>query len=293
MQEDPRGLALTLGAFLVWGLSPLFWRLLLAIPASQLLAHRILWAALILAALLWLERRWKEVGAVLGSRRVLATLAASTICISTNWLVYIWAIVTERIVQASLGYYINPLVSVLLGMVFLGERLGRARWISLVVASLGVAIMVWRLGELPWISLVLAGTFGFYGLLRKQVEAEAEVGLFIETALLTPLVALFLARQQLAGTGALGAHGPIVDLLLVAAGLITVVPLLLFTHGVRRLPLATVGILQFSAPTLQFLLAVCVFREPFRPAQLAAFLCIWAALAIFSWDLRSRLRVRA
>ncbi|MDH3255962.1 MAG: EamA family transporter RarD [Acidobacteriota bacterium] len=280
----------TLGAFLIWGLSPLFWKLLLEVPAGQLLAHRVLWAALILACSLLWQRRLKETREIFTSARVFLTLTATTILISANWLIYIWAIVTERIVQASLGYYINPLVTVLLAMVFLSERLNRAQWIAVGLATVGVAAMVWGHGEVPWISLTLAMSFGLYGLLRKQVQAEAETGLFVETALLSPLVVIYLLRADRLGHGAFGHIGITTDTLLMASGVITALPLVLFTHGARRLPLTTVGFLQYVAPTLQFLLAIFVFREPFTRAHLVAFLFIWTALAVFSWDLRYRWR---
>ncbi len=285
---DPRGLAFTLGAFIVWGLSPIYWKQLATVSAGELLAHRVVWAVLILGGLLTAQRRWPEVRSALGSRRVVLTLIATTVLIAINWGLYVWAILTERILQASLGYYINPLVTVLLAMVFLGERLGRAQWWSVALATVGVVVLIVWVGELPWIALVLASTFGFYGLLRKQVRAEAEVGLLVELVLLSPLMIAYLVRSEVLGTGALGHQGLYIDLLLVAAGVITAVPLLFFTHGARRLPLSIVGFTQFLAPTLQFLLAVLWFREPFTASHLVAFLFIWAALGIFSWDLRRR-----
>lgn len=288
MRSDTRGLLYTLGAFIIWGLSPLFWKALLSVPAGQLLAHRIVWAALILGILLTVQRRWAEARSALASRRVVPTLLATTVLIGTNWWIYVWAIVTERVLQASLGYYINPLVTVLLAMVFLGEKLDRAQWVSLALAAAGVAVLILRLGEFPWIALVLAVSFAFYGLLRKQVRAEAEVGLLVETGILTPIMIAYLVRADLLGQGAFSHQGLGVDGLLVSAGAITAVPLLLFTHGARRLPLATIGFLQYLAPTLQFLLAVVVFREPFTGSHLTAFGCIWAALALFTWDLHRR-----
>ena len=282
---DPRGLIYTLAGFVIWGLTPLFWKLLVSVSAGQLLAHRVTWAAVMLALLLGLQRRWPEVRAVFGSRRVLLTLMATTVLIAGNWLIYIWSIISDQILQASLGYYINPLVTVVLAMLFLGERLTPTLWRCVGLAVVGVAILVWRQGELPWIALALAGTFGFYGLLRKQVRAEAQVGLFLETLFLLPLVLGYLLLMERRGLGAFGHQGLTVDLLLVASGLITAVPLLLFTHGARRLPLAYVGILQFLAPTIQFSLAVFIYDEPFTRTHLVAFSFIWAALLHFSWGL--------
>ncbi len=273
---------------MIWGLSPIFWKLLVHVPAGQLLAHRILWAGLILAVLLAVQKRISDISTALTSIRIVLTLLLTTILISANWLVYIWAVVTERIVQASLGYYINPLVTILLGMLFLRERLSRTQFASVGFAAIGVGILVWSQGELPWIALVLATSFGFYGLLRKRVRAEAEIGLAMETGLLLPLVLAYLAGGEVSGNGAFGNVGIRTDLLLVASGLVTAMPLLLFTYGARLLPLSTVGVLQFSAPTLQFILAVFVYREPFTRFDLVSFLLIWTALVFFSWEIHAR-----
>jgi len=277
------GILLASAAYLIWGLSPVYWKAVGEVPAGQQLAHRVVWCAVLLGLLLTLQRRWREVGGVARCRRVAWTLLGTTALIATNWLTYLWAVATERILQASLGYFVNPLVTVLLGVVFLRERLRRPQTVSLLLASIGVAILALRLGSLPWISLVLAFSFGFYGLLRKEVQAGPAVGLLVETLLLSPLMLIYLLRAETAGTGTFGHQGIALDLLLVAAGAITAVPLLLFTHGARRLPLSTVGFLQYLAPSLQFLLAVAVYREPFSVSHLTAFLFIWTGLAIFTW----------
>jgi len=284
MQTTRFGILLASGAYLIWGLSPIYWKAIGQVPASQQLAHRIVWCALMLGALLTLQRRWREAREVLRSRRVAWMLLVSTVLIATNWLIYLWSVATEHILQASLGYFINPLVTVLLGVIFLRERMRRSQGIAIALASIGVLTLTVRLGELPWISLVLAVSFAFYSLVRKQVQAGPEVGLFVETLLLAPFMLLFLLHAERSGDGAFGHQGLALDLLLVAAGAITAAPLLLFTHGARRLPLATVGFLQYLAPCLQFLLAVAVYGELFTPSHLAAFLFIWTALAIFSWD---------
>ncbi len=285
---DRGGLVLTLAAQGIWGFSPLFWKLLAAVPTVQLLAHRTLWAVLILAVFLTLRAGWREVRRAVGEPRTLATLGVSTVLIAISWSVYIWAVVAGQVLQASLGYYLNPLVTVLLGVLFLHERLNRAQVGSLVLAAIGVLVLIWRQGELPWISLVLAISFGLYSLLRKTVRAEAEVGLFIETSLLSPLCLLYLVHAARVGQGAFGSQELRVDLLLVASGAVTAVPLFLFTRGARRMPLTTVGFLQYLGPTLQFLLAVFVFDETFTGGHLAAFVLIWVALGLFTWDLRRR-----
>lgn len=282
------GILFAAAAYLWWGLSPIYWKLLAAVPAEELVAHRVVWSALLLAGFLTVRRRWPEVGAVVRSPRVAAILAATTALIAVNWWTYIWAVNSSRIVEASLGYFINPLVSVLLGLIVLRERLSRLQVASLVLAAAGVALLTARLGQVPWVSLVLAFSFAFYGLLRKTVRAEPESGLWIETALLAPFALAFLGTVGAAGGEGRGAG---TAALLVLSGVITAVPLVWFTHGARRLPLSTIGFLQYLAPTLQFLLGVAVYREPFSSTHLAAFALIWAALVLVSVDSHRRWRV--
>lgn len=291
MDRTRSGFLFTVGAYAIWGLGPIYWKLVEEVPAVQLLAHRILWSLLILGVLVAVQRRWRELFRVFRSARVSLTLVGSTAMIAVNWLVFIWAMTTERILEASLGYFINPLVTVLLALVFLGERLSRGRWVAVALAAVGVGILALRVGTLPWISLALAFSFGLYGLLRKTVRAEPEVGLLVESCLLAPWMLLLLVRAEAAGVGAFGHRGPGFDLLLAVSGLVTALPLLLFTHGVRRLPLSTVGFLQYLAPSLQFLLAVGVYGESFTLDHFAAFALIWTALAIFVWDTRRRRRL--
>lgn len=281
-----RGVLAAVASYLLWGLSPIYWKALAEVPAIQQLAHRVVWCAILLAVVLALQGRWRRALATLGRPRVVLMLIGSTGLIATNWLVYIWAVATERILHASLGYFVNPLVSVLLGVVFLGERLTRSRVVALGLATVGVGVLAGHLGSLPWISLVLAFTFGFYGLLRKQMAAGPLVGLLVETTLLSPVMLWWLWRAEGAGEGAFGHLGAGMDLLLISAGAITAVPLLLFAYGARRLPLATVGFLQYLAPTGQFLLAVLVYREVFTVPHLVAFLLIWAGLGLFLWGER-------
>ncbi len=286
LKIDRGGLALSLAAQALWGLSPLFWKLMTAIPAVEILAHRAIWASLILAAFLTLRASWGDVRSAVSDLRTLATLGVTTTLIGLSWSVYIWAVLHDQVLQASLGYYLNPLVTVLLGVVFLREKLSRFQVGSMALAAIGVSLMIWRQGELPWISLVLAASFSLYSLLRKTVQAEAEVGLFVETSLLSPLALLYLLYLARQGQGAFGAQDLGVDLLLIASGLVTALPLFLFTRGARRLPLTTVGILEYLGSTIQLLLAIFVFAEPFTWGHLAAFAFIWAALGLFTWDLR-------
>jgi chloramphenicol-sensitive protein RarD len=280
--------AATAGAFAFWGVIPLYWKLIADLPATEVLAHRIAWSLPWLALLLVLRRRGSELRRVLASPRARGLLLASTVLIAANWLAFIWAVNNDRVLDSSLGYYINPLVSVFLGFVFLGERLRGAQWLAVLLAAAGVAVLTLRHG-LPWVSLVLAFSFGSYGLLRKVVDAPPMVGLFVEIGLLTPLCAGYLVWLRATGEGAFATGDTSTSLLLAAAGPVTVGPLLLFAEGIRKLTLATVGFLQYMTPTGHFVLAVMVFGEPFDAGHLAAFACIWTALALYTFDLRRRL----
>ncbi len=290
MTEPTKGFLFTLAAFVVWGLSPIFWKTVGHVPSEELVAHRVLWCGALLAGVLTWRRGWGDFQVVLSHRRSVVALVATTALIAFNWCTYIWAMHHEHVLEASLGYFINPLISVLLGLVVLGEKLRRRQWASLGIATVGVVFLAVRVGEVPWISLALALSFGVYALLRKQMRASPEEGLFFECALLAPLMLLDLGRRETAGTGAFGHVDLTTHLLLFGTGVITFVPLVLFHHGAKRLPLSTVGVLQYLAPTGQFLLAVVVYREPFETAHLVAFVLIWTALVIFTVDARAAWR---
>ncbi|MFO7654729.1 MAG: EamA family transporter RarD [Candidatus Krumholzibacteriia bacterium] len=280
-----RGVLYGLAAYVWWGAVPLYFKAVAHVPPPEVLAHRVVWSFLLLAVWLGFAGRMTAARRALADRRTLATLVGSALLVSMNWLIFIWAVSTARVVEASLGYFINPLVNVLLGMVFLGERLRRAQWVSLALAMTGVAVLTAWLGSLPWIALVLAFSFGFYGLLRKTADVDGPVGLMVETGLLVPAALAFLllraGREQLV----FGNSDPATDLLLVAAGAVTALPLVWFVAGARRLPLSTMGFLQYVAPTGQFLLGVLAFGELFTTAHALGFGTIWTALAIYSWDL--------
>ena len=284
------GLLYATGAFLLWGVVPVYWKMLQHVPALEILAHRIVWGLALVAVWMTIRGRWQELRDVFRRPRTVAALLASTVFIAINWGLFIYAVNTNRVLATSLGYYINPLVNVLLGLVVLNERLNRKQWIAVSLAALAVILLTLQAGELPWTSLVLPVSFGLYSLLRKTVHADAVVGLTFETAALFPIAAALLLRQELRGVGALGNQGLGIDLLLVAAGAVTAVPLILFTLGLRRIPLSTAGLLQYIAPTMTFLLAVLLFDEPFSTAHAVSFTLIWIALVIYSVDLRSRLR---
>lgn len=284
--SNPTGSAGTLfaiAAYGLWGVVPIYWKWLSAVPALELLAHRVLWSAVFVAALVLLMRKRAAARAAFGSRRTLAFLGASTLVIGANWGLFIWAVQSHRVLQASLGYFVNPLVTVLLGVVVLGERLRRPQMVAVVIAAAGVLLMALQKGALPWLSLVLAITFAAYGLLRKTAPVDALVGLLVETVLLVPIAFAYIALRERAGVGAMSSAGSGARLaLLVCAGPVTALPLLFFTAAARRLPLSTLGILQYLSPTLQFLLAVFVFGERLTAVDLVAFGAIWAALLLFT-----------
>ena len=278
------GLAAALGAFLLWGLSPLYFWAVDSVGPWQIVAHRILWTFVLLALLLAALGRLGEVVATVRDWSRLRVFLVTTALITVNWTLFIWAILNDRLLEASLGYYINPLVNVLLGVVFLSERLTRWQGVAVALAALGCANLVIGYGSFPWIALTLAFSFGFYGLVRKQARADSLIGLMIETAILTPAMLAYLIWVAAQGGGVFWTGGIEISLLLVAAGLVTGTPLVLFTMGANRLKLSTMGLIQYVAPTIQFVLAVAVFAEPFTTAHLVTFACIWIGLALYSWD---------
>jgi chloramphenicol-sensitive protein RarD len=281
-------------AFVLWGLAPIYWKQLLPVPAFQILLHRTVWCLCFLLPLLWWTGSWKAFVGALGSGRCLGILAATSALLSVNWFIFIWAVNHDRILQTSLGYYINPLVNVFLGMVFLRERLRRAQKLAVALAALGVLALALHVGRFPWVSLALAFSFGFYGLIRKVAPVGALPGLAVETLFLSLPAAAVLAALDAGGTGAFLRIDRATDLLLVGSGLLTAVPLLCFTFGARRIHLTTVGFLQYIAPSCTFLLAVFVYREPISSVQVFTFFAIWTALAIHSADtIRYRRRIRA
>lgn len=283
------GFIAAVSAYGVWGVSPLFFKLLAAVAPLEVVAHRVLWAALVLAGVLAVRGGWREVLAILSSRRKLVVFIASATVITINWVTFVHAVSTGHALEASLGYYIFPLVTVLMGAVFLKETFSRRQAGALGLVVAGVAALVIGLGTLPWVALTLAVSFGLYGLLRKTAPAESLVGLFVETLVLLPLVLLYLGSAEAAGQGAF-LHPPdggwTVPLLLLAAGPLTAVPLFLFGYAARRLRLATLGLMQYMNPTMQFLLATLVFNETFTTAHAVAFAFIWCGIAVYSIDPR-------
>ncbi|MFO7647842.1 EamA family transporter RarD [Halomonas sp. 3H] len=289
-REATKGVAFGLGAYIAWGCFPLFFALFDGVPAFEILIHRVLWSCLFLVGLVTLLGRWGPIRDALGEPRRLGRVLGCAVLIAINWGLYIYAVETRHVLQASLGYFMTPLVNVALGMLVLRESMHRLQAVAVALAALAILIQLVLLGELPWISLGLAFSFGTYGLLRKQVPLDGLSGLFVETLLLLPLALLTLAWLSQAGLSHfLG--GAEVTLLLVASGVITALPLLAFAGAARRLRLATLGFLMYINPSIQFLIALMVFREPLSMVQLATFLLIWAGLALYSWSAwRSRPR---
>jgi len=269
-------------AYVAWGLFPLYFKQVAQVPSLEVVMHRTLWSLVFVFAVLAVRRQWAWMAAVVRQPRVLGAFALSAVLLSGNWLTYVWAVQNHHVVDASLGYFILPLVNVALGFAFLHERPRPGQWLAVAVAAAGVLWLTVQAGRLPWIALVLALSFGFYGLLRKVAVLGALEGLALETLVLAPVAAAVLGWWAWQGQGALlQADAPTLGWLLLA-GPLTAVPLLLFAAGARLIPLATLGILQYISPSLQFALGVWVFHEPFQPARLAGFVLIWAALCVYT-----------
>lgn len=283
-----RGLAAAAGAYFIWGLWPLYWRLLEQVPALQIMAHRIVWCAAFVLGYLFLRYRFAWLVPLRAQPRVVAMLGMSGLLIGANWWLYIWAVNADQVVETSLGYFINPLVSVTLGVAVLRERLNGRQWLAVAIAALGVIYMTVRFGRAPWIALALAGSFAAYGLLRKLAQIDAVQGLAVESTWLLPAALVILLNSTPAGIFE-GYDAKTISLLLIA-GPTTALPLIWFAYGARRIPLSMVGLLQYIAPSLQLVVALLVFGEPFTPVHMAGFACIWAALAIYAADGVYRLR---
>jgi len=283
--EPRRGLLYGVVAYALWGIVPIYWKLMSRISPIEILAHRVVWGVVALGVIVWLAGAVPTVRTALADRRTIAVMALSGGLLVINWGVFIFAVSTDRLLDASLGYFINPLISVALGTLVLRERLRGLQWVAIAFALVGVVIRTWSVGHLPWISLVLALSFGCYGLVRKLARIETLAGSMIETLLLAPAAAIYLVVLAARGGGELGHAGLGIELLLLSTGVVTALPLLLFTGAARRLPLSTIGFLQYLAPTGQFVLAVLIYDEAFAREQLISFGLIWLALAAFSVDL--------
>ena len=282
--ESAFGLLYAGSAFLIWGLIPIYWKALGVVPALEITMHRVVWSFLFIMGLILLQRRRHEFAEVLKNGLMLLTLLSSAILVSANWLLYIWAVNNNYLLQASLGYYINPLVNVVLGLLFLQERLRKPQIMAVLLAAGGVLYLTVSYGEFPWIALALALSFGFYGLIRKVAPVGALVGLAVETMLLSPPAVIYLVYLNSQGADAFLRVSLKLDLLLVGCGPLTAAPLLFFTLGAKRLHLSTLGLMQYIGPSGMFLLAVFYYNEPFSTTMVWTFAMIWAALAIYSTD---------
>ncbi|HWH80944.1 MAG TPA: EamA family transporter RarD [Burkholderiaceae bacterium] len=280
----PSGLVFGALAFVWWGLFPLYFLVVTTVPAPQILAHRVVWCLLFLVVVLTARRQWAWLRPVMRQPKVLGAFIASALLIGANWLAYIWAVGNGHVIDASLGYFITPLVNVALGVTLLHERLRRAQWLALALAALGVVWLTVLAGRPPWVALLLAVTFGGYGLLRKIAVLGALEGLTLETLLLAPLAALVLALAAQHGTASFPAPDALTNAWMIALGPITAVPLLLFAAAARRLSMATLGIVQYLGPSIQFVVGLWVFREPFSATRLAGFALIWLALVLYTLD---------
>ena len=282
--EPALGIIYAGAAFLIWGLAAVYWKELRSVPPLEIIAHRVAWSFIFLLPLILLQRQWAEFVAILQNLKMLFILLTSAILVAANWLLYVWAVNNNHLLQASLGYYINPLVNVVLGMVFLRERLRPPQILAVMLATSGVIYLTVQYGEFPWIAICLAISFGLYGLIRKVAPVSPLVGLAVETLLISLPAIGYLIYLDYQGTGSIFRVSLNLDLLLVGCAPLTAIPLLFFTAGAKRLYLSTLGLMQYIGPSGMFLLAVFYYHEPFSTAQVWTFVMIWAALVIYSTD---------
>lgn len=288
MERLNKGVWQAVGAYAIWGLLPLYWKALHDVPALQLISHRIVWSSLLLTVMLIALRQLAAFRATAFAPKTLAVYAVAAVLLGVNWLTYVWAVNAGFVVETSLGYFINPLLSVLLGVFFFAEKLRPAQWVSVALAAAGVAYLTYDYGRLPWIALVLASTFAVYGIVKKTAPLPSVDGLALETGILFVPALAVLVLAELNGTGGFGGASPLMVLAFAGTGVVTTVPLLLFSASAKRIPLVWIGILQYIAPTLQFLLGVFVFREEVSAHTLVGFGLVWAALVLFGAEAIAR-----
>ncbi|ECA4752874.1 EamA family transporter RarD [Salmonella enterica] len=279
-KQTRQGVLLALAAYFIWGIAPAYFKLIYYVPADEILTHRVIWSFFFMVALLSVSRQWRQVKRLLKTPKKIFLLALSAVLVGGNWLLFIWAVNNHHMLEASLGYFINPLVNILLGMIFLGERFRRMQWL----AVCGVLVQLWTFGSLPIIALGLAFSFAFYGLVRKKIAVEAQTGMLVETLWLLPVAAIYLFGIADSATSHMGQNALSLNLLLMAAGVVTTIPLLCFTGAAMRLRLSTLGFFQYIGPTLMFLLAVTFYGEVPGADKMVTFAFIWVALAIFVMD---------
>jgi chloramphenicol-sensitive protein RarD len=283
-QRARQGVLLAVGAYTMWGIAPIYFKSIAEVSPLEILSHRVFWSFFLLAALLHFGRQWRSVRDIIKNKTKMMYLVSTAILVGANWLIFIWAVTSNHMLDASLGYYINPLINVLLGMVFLGERLRKLQWFAVALAACGVLVQLIVFGSVPVVAIALAMSFGFYGLLRKKVSVEAQTGLFIETLVMLPAASIFLFFIASTPTSNMFENPWQLNTLLIAAGVITTLPLLCFTGAATRLKLSTLGFFQYIGPSLMFLLAVLIYGEPFTSDKAITFAFIWGALVMFSVD---------
>ncbi|CFQ46284.1 EamA family transporter RarD [Yersinia bercovieri] len=283
-QRTRQGIFFALAAYFIWGIAPAYFKLIQQVPADEILTHRIIWSFFFMLILLTVSRNWPQVRSACRNGKRLLLLAVTAVLIASNWLIFIWAVNNNHMLEASLGYFINPLVNVLFGMIFLGERFRRMQWVAVSLAFAGVLIQLWQFGSLPIIGLSLAITFALYGLIRKKLGVDAQTGMLVETLWLLPIAAVYLFLIADSPTSHMSANAWSLNLLLAAAGVITTIPLLFFTAAASRLKLSTLGFFQYLGPTLMFILAVTFYGETIGRDKMVTFIFIWAALLLFTLD---------
>jgi len=276
-----KGILNGLAAYALWGFFPIYWKLLHQVSALQVIAHRISWSFILLIIFILLTKQWRDFRSAALTAKTLGIYSIAAVLLTVNWLVYVWGVNAGFIVETSLGYFINPLLSVLLGVVFLRERLRPAQWVPVGLASVGVIYLTVVYGRLPWIALSLAFSFGFYGFVKKLAPLGSLYGLTLETAIVFPIALIYLAFVGFTGSGTFLHQGALTDMLLIGAGAVTTIPLLMFASAAKQIPLTVIGLLQYIAPTLQFLIGVFIYEEPFDQAHLIGFGIVWVALIIF------------
>ena len=279
-----KGILYGVGAYVLWGFFPIYWKVLHQVSTLQVIGHRIGWSFIILIVYILVTRQWQEFRSVAFNAKIIGMYAVAGVLLSINWLVYVWGVNAGFIVETSLGYFINPLLSVLLGVLFLRERLRLVQWIPIILAAIGVIYLTVVYGRLPWIALSLAVSFGIYGLVKKLAPLGSLYGLTLETAIVFPIALIYLTFVAVTGTGAFLHDGIRVDLFLAGAGIVTTIPLLMFASAARSVPLWVVGLLQYITPSLQLLIGIFIYKEPFSYHQLIGFGIVWTALVIFLFE---------
>jgi chloramphenicol-sensitive protein RarD len=280
-----KGIWCAVGAYASWGLLPLYWKLLAQVPAPQIIGHRIVWSLATLLAFIFFMRKWTTLRSALTSgsaRRILRVYVIAALLIGINWLIYVWAVNAGFIIETSLGYFINPLLSVALGVIFFNERLRPQQWFSVALAGAGVLFLTIIHGSIPWIALTLSITFGLYGLVKKTAPLGSFEGLTLETGILFAPALVYLFITYMNGTGAFLYGGTLANIILAGAGIVTTMPLIMFATAARRIPLSLMGILQYISPTMQFLVGLVIYKEPFSPIKLIGFGLVWLALIVFA-----------